>query len=232
MKRDILALILMSSVLSACASDVEEAQIPIQPVPQPMAYQEPPTTYYNHGSIFSSGNARHLYEDNRARKVGDIVMVNIMETSSGSSTANTETTKDSMQQVNITEFFGLTEIPLLGIPIGGAVPLFETSSEKEFNGSGTTSRENVVTATIAARVLNVMPDGLMHIEGVREVKVNNEVQYVMVSGLVRAQDISSSNSISSNQIANAKIEIYGKGIIAEPQSPSGLARVLDKASPF
>lgn len=229
MKKYIVSLVLVSSVLSACGPSQNSL---VQPVPQPMAYQEPPAAYSNPGSLFSSSNARYLYEDSRARKVGDIVMVNIMEASSGSSTASTETDRESTQNMGITGFFGMEKIPILGIPLDGGVPILETSSTREFSGSGSTSRENVVSATIASRVLNVMPDGLMHIEGVREIKVNNEIQYMMVAGLIRAQDISPTNTISSNQMANAKIEFYGEGIISDRQKPGWLTRFLDVISPF
>lgn len=222
-------LLLLTGSLVGCSASSQSPQI-TQPVVQPMTYREPAPTYSNPGSIYSGNSYRSLYEDGRARRVGDIVTINVMENSTASQSATTSTTKESTANSGITSLFGMTS--LFGVPIGGAAPLLGVASTNEFDGDGSTSRQNTISATLAARVINVLSDGNMHIEAVREIKVNNETQFMVVSGIIRTRDISTANTIASTQIANAKIEYYGQGILSEKQKPGWLIRFLDAISPF
>ena len=108
----------------------------------------------------------------------------------------------------------------------------EASSTSKFSSTGETKRENTVTATLAARVVSVLPGGVMQIEGAREVKVNNENQILVVRGLIRAKDVQPDNSIESSSIADAHIEYYGQGVLGDKQKPGWLTRLLDNVWPF
>ncbi len=222
----LLALCLVS--LSACTA-AEQQPTPIMPVIQPFSYNEPAPTYSNPGSLYASADQVDLYSDGRARRVGDIVRIDIVESANASNTANTTASKDSSSNMQIDAFFGKSAIPLLGT-VGS--PMLGTSSDSDFSGSGSTSRSNTITATVAARIVHVLPDGLMQIEGIRETKVNSETQYIVVRGLVRSRDVGPDNSILSTQMADAQIEYYGSGIIADKQKPGWLSRLLDTISPF
>ena len=101
-----------------------------------------------------------------------------------------------------------------------------------FDGKASTTRANKVTATVAARVVNVMPDGLLQVEGARETKVNNETQYLVVSGLIRSRDVAADNSIMSTQMADAQIAYYGKGVVSDKQKPGWFTRLMDHVWPF
>lgn len=203
----------------------------IQPVTQPMAYREPAPTYSNPGSIFSEGDNLLLFDDHRARRVGDIVMVNVVESASAANGASTDTNRDSKSEYGISALFGRSSIPLVGGKVG-STPVLETKTKKEFSADGSTTRNNKVSATVAARVVNVMPDGLLRIEGARETKVNNETQFLVVAGLIRSRDVAADNSILSTQIADAHISYYGQGVIADKQKPGWLTRLLDNIWPF
>ena len=122
-------------------------------------------------------------------------------------------------------------MPLVGGTVGD-IPLLGTSTEKSFDGKASTTRANKVTATVAARVVNVMPDGLLQVEGARETRVNNETQYLVVSGLIRSRDVASDNSIMSTQMADAQISYYGKGVVADKQKPGWFTRLMDHVWPF
>ena len=218
------------ALLGGCTA-AEQKPTLMQPVPQPMAYREPAPTYSNPGSIFNDNDAQYLYADNRARRVGDIVLVNVVENATATNEAETTTDRNSSSEYGVTALFGRGSLPVLGGAIGQD-PLFGTSTDKKFEGSASTSRANNVTATVAARVINVMPDGLLQIEGARETKVNNETQYLVVSGLIRSRDVAPDNSILSTQMADAQIAYYGKGVVSDKQKPGWFTRLMDHVWPF
>lgn len=216
--------------LGGCTA-AEQRPTVMQPVPQPMAYREPAPSYSNPGSIFHDNDAQYLYADSRARRVGDLVLVNVVESASATNEAQTKADRDSSSEYGVTAMFGHSKLPVVGGAVGSD-PLFGTSTNKKFDGKASTTRANKVTATVAARVLNVMPDGLLQIEGARETKVNNETQYLVVSGLIRSRDVAADNSIMSTQMADAQIAYYGKGVVSDKQKPGWFTRLMDNVWPF
>lgn len=224
------AVLSMALVLGGCTA-AEQRPTVMQPVPQPMTYREPAPSYSNPGSIFNENDAQYLYADSRARRVGDIVMINVVESASATTEAETKADRESDTEYGVTALFGRAKMPLVGGTVGDA-PLLGTSTSKSFDGKASTTRANKVTATVAARVINVMPDGLLQVEGARETKVNNETQYLVVSGLIRSRDVARDNSIMSTQMADAQIAYYGKGVVADKQKPGWLTRLLDHVWPF
>ncbi|MBU1003270.1 MAG: flagellar basal body L-ring protein FlgH [Proteobacteria bacterium] len=203
----------------------------------PVAEAPPPQE--NPGSLYDPGEANYLFGDNRARNVGDVVMVNIIESSKGKHKADTTADRKSSMNFGISNWFGKQEAAL--IPLGqsaglvgavGATPMIQSSATSAFEGDGETNRESTVSATLAARVVRVLPGGLFQIEGAREIKVNNETQILVVRGLARAKDISPQNTIASTYLADSKIEYYGQGVIADKQRPGWLTRILENVWPF
>lgn len=214
--------------------------------PTPMAQYAPQQQYTeyeqrvaNPGSLFDQADSQMLFADGRARRVGDIVMINIVETSKGSNSAETKTDRDSSIELGVSSLFGSSKASPLG-PINagiltgavGATPMVKAGSVSEFEGTGETSRQNSVTATIAARVLRVHPGGILELEGARETRVNEETQYMVVTGLARARDISPDNTILSTQMADAKISYYGEGVVTDKQKPGWFIRLMDAIWPF
>jgi flagellar L-ring protein precursor FlgH len=201
-------------------------------------YTEPEQRYANPGSLYSAAETPDIYEDNRARRVGDIVMIKVVENSKSKSKADTTADKEATQQLGITAMFGHNKSGIVPGQPGyfsgrvGADPLLSTLSESSLSAKGETKRENYVTATIGARVLQVLPGGVLQLQGAREIRVNDETQYMVVSGLVRAQDVGPDNSVDSTQLADSKIEYYGKGILADKQRQGWLTRLLDNIWPF
>jgi flagellar L-ring protein precursor FlgH len=115
--------------------------------------------------------------------------------------------------------------------VGGSSLVGATSSNK-FEGDGETKRESSITTTVAARVTRVLGGGLMEVAGARETRVNGETQIVLVQGVARDRDIDADNTIKSTSLAEARIELYGEGVLAEKQRPGWLARMLDNVWPF
>jgi flagellar L-ring protein precursor FlgH len=110
--------------------------------------------------------------------------------------------------------------------------MIKASMKNEFDGSGQTSRDETMTASITARVVDVTPEGNLFIRGTREVKVNNETQYITLTGLIRPEDISPDNTVLSSYIADAQIAYSGSGSVSDKQRPGWLTRALDLIWPF
>jgi flagellar L-ring protein precursor FlgH len=166
-----------------------------------------------------------LFADHRARAVNDIVTILILEQSSSSRTASTSTSKDTSRSAAVTAF------PRI---LGGGVSRFlrdnlsiDLQGEASHDGQGAIDRTDRVTGQLAARVVKVLDNGNLVIEGRRAVVVNNETQVMTVSGVVRPQDVTAANTVLSSQIADAEVQMEGRGLLAEAQRPGILYRFLD-----
>lgn len=228
MKKYIFVAVLGIACITGCTASKEAPRI-TEPVYQPSNYQEPVQTY-NPGSLYNPNQYRSIYEDGRARRVGDIVTINVVERQAGTQEVTTDATRTNRTSATFNALGKRSS--LFGIPIGAQMPLFSGESDSDFQGDAETTRNNSITATLAARVITVLPDGNMQIEAVREVTLNNETQYMVVTGIIRARDISANNTIASTQIANAKIEYYGQGVLSQKNKPGWLTRFLEMISPF
>jgi flagellar L-ring protein precursor FlgH len=113
--------------------------------------------------------------------------------------------------------------------MGGEV---KAGMANNFDGKGETTRSSQLAAYITAQVIQVLPNGYLVIHGSRQVRVNNENQIINVQGVIRTEDINSSNIVLSTYIADARIELIGEGVISDKQRPGWLARVLDWVWPF
>lgn len=190
------------------------------PAPQPT---------YAKGSIWQE-SAISLADDFKARRKGDIVTVVISEEASASKQATTGTKREAGISASIPNFMGIETTALADKLNLNALIKANTSSE--FDGSGSTTRKDFLNATISARVMDVLPNGDMRIEGRRSVKVNNEEQIIILEGTVRPKDINHENMVSSSQIADARITYSGDGIITDRQQPGWLFTFIDKVWPF
>lgn len=187
------------------------------------------------GSLWAGETSRSsLFADTRARGVGDIVTIRVSENSKGTKSASTDTSRKSATATGITDFFGAPLDFGLDKLYGskGFSPTVAADSSSSFKGDGNTSRSSLLEADITARVIEVLPNGNLSIEGRREIIVNNEEQIMVLGGVIRPEDISSSNTVLSTYIADARIEYTGEGILADKQSPGWFTRILDKVWPF
>ena len=191
----------------------------------------------NPGSIFAASEADTLFEDSRARRVGDIVVVKLVENTKAQNKAETSSSKKNTNNYQVADMFNRGHagfIPFM--PIGPqpsvGLPILDTDSASGLTASGKTKRENYVTTSLATRVLRVLPGGLMEIEGAREIRVNEETEYMVVRGMIRSKDVGADNSVMSTQIADASIEYYGKGVLADKQKPGWFTRLMDNVWPF
>lgn len=181
------------------------------------------------GSLWANKKGS-MFEDTKANYVGDTVIVDIVENSRSKMDVNTETSRKTGMDI------GVPTINLLGFETnlggGGGQSLIGTEFSNRFAGEAESDRSGQVTASIAARVTEVLPNGNLTLFGRRAMKVDNEVQYIMVSGIVRPQDISASNRVQSTFMADSRIEYYGKGALADKQKPGWGTRLIDNIWPW
>lgn len=231
MKRFAVTLIALALFAGGCAPRTEPAPMPV--LTPPVIVEQDPAQ--NPGSLFDPNQAEFLYEDNRARRVGDIVLVNVAE-SSKSKLKNDTTAKRST-----TTAMGVTAYPRGGVM--GAIPGAKefgaeagvdigANTQNDFEGEGETEHETSFTATVATRIVRRLPGNILQVEGARRIRVNFETQVLVVRGLIRQRDISSDNTISSNNLAEAQIEVFGQGVLTDKQRPGWLSRILDNIYPF
>lgn len=176
-----------------------------------------------------------LFLDYKSRHVGDILTVNIVESTSASNSNTTNTSKNSSLNSTLTSLMGLpTNLGVTNF-LGTGNPLSldnSLESKNTFTGQGSKSKADTVKGTIAARVLEVLPSGNLVIEGHREIIVDNEKQTITLSGIVRQKDIDASNTVNSTSIADAKIAYSGSGMLTDANKPGWLITLLNWVLPF
>lgn len=228
--------LLVLTMLSACATPA--AKLP-PPPPKYVEHAEDPAAHSSVNSLWSdSGN---LFEDRKARRLNDLVTINIVETISGSGKADTDTSRESSVDYELTKFLGMNTdfnlhnaFGLKDLFKGANVfePSIGSTTKSEFKGAGDTNREGALVATVTAKVVEVMPNGNLVLEARKELTINSERQILVLSGMARPDDISSDNMILSSKIADAQVYYVGDGVIQEKQDPGWMSRALDYVWPF
>ncbi len=207
-------------------------------VPEPYPAQDK-IDIPDQGEPTSEGSVWHeksefadLFINPKARHVGDIVTIKIMETSSAKNSASTGTQRSSTLSGQVKAFFNLEKKYLN--PGNNFSPFGSVTGglDSDFEGSGSTSRSGDLSAYITARIVEILPNGNMKVVGTREVQINNENQFITLSGIVRPRDISSNNVVLSTYISDARITYSGTGIVNDRQRPGWMTRILDKTWPF
>jgi len=188
------------------------------------------------GSLWPGDTSKNLlFEDNKARVVGDIVTVTVNENATSTQSASTNTSKNTSLNMQTNTLLGLPTS--LGIQnflgMGNQFdPTVNATVANSNQGQGTVTRNGSITATISSFITEVMPSGNLRIEGRRSVRVNNEEQIMVLRGVIRPQDISFDNTIASTLIADASISYSGEGVVADEQRKGWLAKILSKVWPF
>ena len=240
--RIVLTLTALSALsLGACSTAVEAVRGPeLAPIGYPAALvpvqqqylPAPESRPASANSLWRTG-ARTFFGDQRARYVGDIVTVRIDVDDSAQTQNSTERSRTNDASGGVTNFFGLENSIGRAFP-GGFDPANMVGVEGQANasGSGSVSRSERVSLTIAAVVTDVLPNGNLIIQGRQEVRTNREVRELTVAGIVRPQDISSANSIDHTQIAEARISYGGRGDISRMQATPAAQSLVERFSPF
>jgi flagellar L-ring protein precursor FlgH len=172
------------------------------------------------------------FRDYRAWQPMDLVTIVITEQSLGQQLANTEVKAKSEYLAAIENFFGLEKQTQNWTNQPDLTSLIQAQTRNDFRGEGRTLRQAQLNARVSAVVAEVLPSGLLRIEGEKIIAVNNEEQVLVISGLVRQRDISSNNEVNASQIAQVRIDYYGKGTVGEAQYGGWLSRLLRILWPF
>ncbi|WP_394708694.1 flagellar basal body L-ring protein FlgH [uncultured Cohaesibacter sp.] len=236
----------MASALSACgagerlknigkapalaAIDNPTTQKGYKPVQMPMPTVEPAA--YSPNSLWQTGS-RKFFKDQRANKVGDILTVEVSITDSAKIDNKTSRSRSGSDNVGLTGSVGsVLGSALSGINEIDATNLANASSTSSSEGAGAIDRSEAITTSVAAVVLQVLPNGNLVIEGRQEIRVNFEVREILVAGIVRPEDIASDNTIESEKIAEARIAYGGRGQLSDVQQPRYGQQVMDVILPF
>lgn len=177
--------------------------------------------------------ARTFFGDQRARNVGDIVTVQIDIDDRAQVQNSTSRSRSNEANAGVGNLFGLESSLGKVLPAGyDPAQAIGLSGDFKSDGSGTISRSEKVSLTIAAVVTAVLPNGNLVIQGRQEVKTNREVRELTVAGIVRPEDVTSANTIKHSQIAEARISYGGRGDVSRTQVPPAAQALAERFSPF
>jgi len=240
------AFVALALTLSACSAMDRMSQIGAKPelapienpvkqpgyrsVSMPMPDAQRPLPMAN--SLWRPGS-RAFFKDQRARRVGDIVTVSVEIADTAEIDNSTTRTRSNTEDADMTNLFGYENQLTKILPEGlNPASLASLGSSSKSAGVGEVERSESISMTIAAVVTQILPNGNMVVWGHQEVRVNFEVRELMVAGVVRPEDISSSNTIKHTQIAEARIAYGGRGQLTDVQQPRYGQQVLDIILPF
>ena len=225
---DRLAAVGEDPVLTPIENPVEAPQY--QPVSLPMPM--PDQTIHQPNSLWRPG-ARAFFKDQRASRVGDILTVDIQINDAATVNNNTKRTRDNNEDASISKLFGLETNVVQFLPSQiDPTDLIDIDSDSLTDSTGAMTRNEAITLRLAAIVTQVLPNGNLVIHGSQEVRVNFEVRELSIDGVVRPEDISSTNTVSHDQIAEARIVYGGRGTLSDIQRPRYGQELFDIVYPF
>ncbi|MCW1930830.1 flagellar basal body L-ring protein FlgH [Pararhodobacter zhoushanensis] len=183
-------------------------------------------------SLWSSSQ-RSLFGDRRARGAGDILTVVIEINDSAQISNSTSRGRSGSQSMGVPQLFGLPQAIDERLPTGASMAdAVSMDSASSFQGQGTVSRNERLTLRVATTIIETLPNGVLRIEGSQEVRVNNELRELIVTGYIRPEDISRRNDIAYDRIAGARISYGGRGQISQMQQPRYGQQIADIVLPF
>ncbi len=183
-------------------------------------------------SLWSAGQ-RSLLGDRRASRAGDILTVVIEINDRAEIQNSSQRGRSGSQSMGVPQFFGVPQRIDERLPAGASMAqAVGIDSASTFQGSGSVSRNERLTLRVATTIVERLPNGVLRIEGSQEVRVNNELRELIVTGFIRPEDISRRNEISYDRIAGARISYGGRGQISDMQQPRYGQQIADIILPF
>lgn len=220
MKR--LAMIALTGMAAACST------VPPTNVHQPMTARPAPRMEMAgaNGSIFQTSTSRPLFEDRRARFVGDTMTITIAENTTASKKSNNKLDRTNSMKATV-------NTPMMGLP-GRSVNAiaYDLESSNKFEGKGDAANNNVFSGSITVTVIDVMPNGNLLVSGEKQLSISNEQEFVRLSGVVNPSFVDASNTISSLKVADARIEYKSSGQLNDGMVMGWLGRAFLSVLPF
>ena len=206
-------------LLSACiaAGDVRPYPPIAQSQPAPVA-----PAYASPGAIYQAGSGNgglSLFADRRAREVGDLLTIQLVESTVAQTNAATQVGKESSMSIGVPELFG-GPVTINGRDVLSA----SASGSREFDASGRSTQSNRLQGSVTVTVVQRLPNGNLVVEGSKNLRLNQGDELVQVQGVVRPSDIGPDNTVPSNRVADARIVYGGRGAIAQSNAMGWLSR--------
>ena len=223
----VFTLVFVFSGCSTYVSQIEgQAFEPVDPAVN-LAAEQP-----TNGAIFRRGQSGLFATDQRARRVGDILTVTFNEVFAATKAQTAASSKADAFGVTLPT--GLPNILTGGFDtdVGGNGAGLTAGTNRTFSGTGNAAQSNSFTGSLAVTVIRVFANGNMEVSGQKEITLNNGNEYVRVKGIVRPEDISATNIVSSNRLADAQIRYTGSGHLADTSKPGWLSQFMRAVSPF
>lgn len=216
-------------LLAGCQTVVAPPATLVKPAPFPVVVATPPMS--ENGSVFPASSAGSLYAPRRDWRVGDLVTIDVVTSSSASNTDDASLQRKGSINDSLTSFMG---IPMsFGHINGGSLaPSIGASSDQEYTGTGAATAANDISGQVEAVVTGVDANGTLALEGRTNVNINGNVISIVVTGYASPDDITANTTISSNQVADMNVQYVGVGPINGAHQLPWLQRVLNKYSPF
>jgi flagellar L-ring protein precursor FlgH len=217
MTRQLSFIVLMPLLLAACSAPLPKREPSFSPVAP--ADLRPPAQ--SSGGIYMAGYDNRLFEDHTARRVGDILTVNLLERTNSIKRAQNRDSKKDTISASLPTLFGLGALLL-----GGDMKT-KMLSEKEFEGQGDVLQNNQLSGLISVTVVELLPNGNLKIRGEKRVTLNQGDEFIRLSGIVRPIDIKPTNIIDSEKIADATFMYTGEGSMNDANTHGWLSRVFN-----
>ena len=178
----------------------------------------------NSGSIYQAGYDMRLFEDNKARRVGDVLSIIFNEATQANKAADLSQEKQNSMSFTVPSLYGMAVSTMTGSDLKTTV-----ASDNKFTGTGKADQSNSLTGNISVTVIELLPNGDLKVRGEKRVTLNQGDEYVRLSGIVRPIDIDPSNTVSSDKVADATIMYTGNGSMADASKMGWLSRILNSA---
>jgi len=206
---------LLLPLMSGCVAmgDVR----PFQPlVPMDVTIMEPaPATA---GAIYQADAGLSLYADHKARNVGDLLTINLLENTIAQSSADTTVNKNNSLDLAVSSLFGYADTDKLGASVSG---------KRGFTGNGKSAQSNRLQGQLTVSVIQRLPNGNLVVAGQKNLRLNQGNELVQIQGIVRPADIGADNTVQSSKVANAQIAYGGRGAMAQANAMGWLARFFN-----
>jgi flagellar L-ring protein precursor FlgH len=212
--------------LAACTSLPNGAK-PNDPDYSPVEPEDYQANMTPNGSIFNQGAVNSIYSDIKAHRIGDIITVELSESTSASKGANNQQSKSSNMTLNALSLGG-DKVTLNGYDTSASM-----GNSNSFAGKAKADQSNSLKGNISVSVVRVLPNGNLSVRGEKWLMLNEGNEYIRITGLVRSEDVNADNTVSSQRVANARIQYSGTGDFANTQERGWLAKFFNGPySPF
>lgn len=232
MTRTLLIVVALAALPAAAGADQKKGEAKAQAPGGSDNYDELVAKYLEEARLTAAGPRPEagawmngLLGELRAQRVNDLVTVRVEEVISASGTADSTLSKKGTASAGVGSFFGAEKLAPGSVDPNNLAAL---KTGTDFKGAGTTTRAGTLSATITARVAEVLPNGDLVIEGVREIDINGDRQIIVLTGVARVVDIHPGNVLPSSAIGQLRIRYFGRGLIKDSLSPGWLVRILNK----